>query len=182
MFIYQSTDNTCFWIFTCFQVAILSNKILTFPISLKIFTEVSTYHCLPLIVRSDDDLASGTIYDHVPGTPCQVSSQCNGYDTGGAQCMQSICACTNGAASNGATCHQFNPAILLQVEHKFFILALYCRNLKSLIKDISNFSILKNIPKLIEKDRRKQRNERNALNNFLALKIHNFELIFYFYF
>ncbi|VDO46749.1 unnamed protein product [Onchocerca flexuosa] len=54
------------------------------------------------------------MYDHVPGTSCQASSQCNGFNTHGAQCMQSICTCINGAASNGATCQQFNPAVLLQ--------------------------------------------------------------------
>ncbi|MCP9265285.1 hypothetical protein DINM_020543 [Dirofilaria immitis] len=54
------------------------------------------------------------MYDHIPGTSCQASSQCNGFNTHGAQCMQSICACINGAASNGATCQQFNPAALLQ--------------------------------------------------------------------
>ncbi|VDM99120.1 unnamed protein product, partial [Onchocerca ochengi] len=57
---------------------------------------------------------SVNMYDHVPGTSCQTSSQCNGFDTHGAQCMQSICTCINGAASNGATCQQFNPAVLLQ--------------------------------------------------------------------
>ncbi|VDN94373.1 unnamed protein product [Brugia pahangi] len=58
--------------------------------------------------------ASVKVYDHVPGSSCQASSQCNGFNSGGAQCVHSVCACINGAASNGATCHQFNPAVLLQ--------------------------------------------------------------------
>ncbi|VDK51188.1 unnamed protein product [Gongylonema pulchrum] len=59
--------------------------------------------------------SSQRAYDQIPGTTCQSNSQCNGYRSNGAQCMQSICVCINGAASNGATCQQLNPATLLQV-------------------------------------------------------------------
>ncbi|UMM42026.1 hypothetical protein L5515_018020 [Caenorhabditis briggsae] len=48
----------------------------------------------------------------VPGTGCQNSNQCNGFQSSCAQCVQGVCSCVNGAASNGATCEQMAPTIL----------------------------------------------------------------------
>uniref|UniRef100_A0A915AL21 EB domain-containing protein n=1 Tax=Parascaris univalens TaxID=6257 RepID=A0A915AL21_PARUN len=53
-------------------------------------------------------------FNQVPGTQCQSSAQCNGYASACARCTQSICVCTNGAASNGATCLQMPRALLQQ--------------------------------------------------------------------
>ncbi|VDM42017.1 unnamed protein product [Toxocara canis] len=58
-------------------------------------------------------------YNQVPGTQCQSSSQCNGFSSECARCMQSVCMCVNGAASNGATCLQM-PRILLQKARPIF--------------------------------------------------------------
>ncbi|CAI5456308.1 unnamed protein product [Caenorhabditis angaria] len=49
---------------------------------------------------------------NVPGTGCQNSNQCNGYSNSCAQCVQGVCSCVNGAASNGATCEQMQATIL----------------------------------------------------------------------
>lgn len=48
----------------------------------------------------------------VPGTSCQNSNQCNGFQSTCAQCVQEVCSCVNGAASNGATCEQMAPTVL----------------------------------------------------------------------
>ncbi|KAE9414231.1 hypothetical protein Angca_007711, partial [Angiostrongylus cantonensis] len=51
-------------------------------------------------------------YSQIPGSKCQASTQCNGYSSSCSQCTQGICACVNGAASNGASCIQMSPQIL----------------------------------------------------------------------
>lgn len=89
------------------------------------------------------DLASVKVYDHLPGTSCQASSQCNGFNTGGAQCMQSICSCINGAASNGATCQQFNSDILLQV---IDFISIFANNNYIIGKGTADFRISENFP------------------------------------
>ncbi|VDN07234.1 unnamed protein product [Thelazia callipaeda] len=76
-----------------------------------------TSHCPPHTSCSMGTCCSSVsldVYNRVPGTACQTGSQCNGFQTRGAQCMQSICVCVNGAASNGPACQQINPATLLQ--------------------------------------------------------------------
>uniref|UniRef100_A0A1I8AUG4 Chitin-binding type-2 domain-containing protein n=1 Tax=Steinernema glaseri TaxID=37863 RepID=A0A1I8AUG4_9BILA len=50
----------------------------------------------------------------VPGAQCQQSGQCNGFSSGCAQCVQSVCVCVNGALSNGALCQQMAPATIQQ--------------------------------------------------------------------
>lgn len=52
------------------------------------------------------------LFNQIPGSHCQASTQCNGYSTSCAQCAQGICACVNGAASNGASCLQMPSRIL----------------------------------------------------------------------
>ncbi|EPB76739.1 EB module [Ancylostoma ceylanicum] len=52
------------------------------------------------------------LFNQIPGSQCQASTQCNGYSTSCAQCTQGICACVNGAASNGASCLQMSSRIL----------------------------------------------------------------------
>ncbi|CAD6189272.1 unnamed protein product [Caenorhabditis auriculariae] len=52
------------------------------------------------------------VFNQVPGTTCQASSQCNGYSNSCAQCVQGVCSCVNGAASNGASCSQITPTVL----------------------------------------------------------------------
>ncbi|MFH4975868.1 hypothetical protein AB6A40_002577 [Gnathostoma spinigerum] len=51
-------------------------------------------------------------YNRVPGTQCRSSTQCNGFNAECAACLQTTCVCTNGAASNGATCQQTPPQVL----------------------------------------------------------------------
>ncbi|CAI4223482.1 unnamed protein product [Auanema sp. JU1783] len=53
-----------------------------------------------------------TSYNHVPGANCQASPQCNGYDNGCSQCVQGVCACSSGSASNGASCIRMPPNVL----------------------------------------------------------------------
>ncbi|CAJ0609647.1 unnamed protein product [Cylicocyclus nassatus] len=52
-------------------------------------------------------------FSQIPGSKCQASSQCNGYMNSCAQCTQGICACVNGAASNGASCLQMPAKTLI---------------------------------------------------------------------
>ncbi|VDK46988.1 unnamed protein product [Cylicostephanus goldi] len=52
-------------------------------------------------------------FSQIPGSKCQASTQCNGYMNSCAQCTQGICACVNGAASNGASCLQMPAKTLI---------------------------------------------------------------------
>lgn len=52
------------------------------------------------------------LLSQIPGSQCQASTQCNGFSTSCAQCMRGVCACVNGAASNGASCLQMPPRML----------------------------------------------------------------------
>ncbi|KAK0418487.1 hypothetical protein QR680_013586 [Steinernema hermaphroditum] len=52
--------------------------------------------------------------DQVPGGQCQLNSQCNGFASSCAQCVQNVCVCVNGALSNGASCQQLSPAVVQQ--------------------------------------------------------------------
>lgn len=55
---------------------------------------------------------SVALLSQIPGSQCQASTQCNGFSTSCAQCMRGVCACVNGAASNGASCLQMPPRML----------------------------------------------------------------------
>ncbi|CEF63148.1 Chitin binding domain and EB domain and Cysteine-rich repeat-containing protein [Strongyloides ratti] len=51
-------------------------------------------------------------FNQVPGTSCQMSTQCNGFTNSNSRCLQNTCICTKGAISNGASCIQ-QPAIVV---------------------------------------------------------------------
>ncbi|KHJ99909.1 EB module [Oesophagostomum dentatum] len=59
-----------------------------------------------------DDFLAVSLFNQIPGSRCQASTQCNGYSTSCSQCAQGVCACVNGAASNGASCVQIPLATL----------------------------------------------------------------------
>ncbi|VDL69633.1 unnamed protein product [Nippostrongylus brasiliensis] len=55
----------------------------------------------------------GRVAPRIPGSQCHASTQCNGYSSSCAQCTQGVCACVNGAASNGASCLQMPNKVLV---------------------------------------------------------------------
>ncbi|WKY16270.1 hypothetical protein Q1695_001166 [Nippostrongylus brasiliensis] len=58
-----------------------------------------------------------SLFNQIPGSQCHASTQCNGYSSSCAQCTQGVCACVNGAASNGASCLQMPNKVLVMARN-----------------------------------------------------------------
>ncbi|VDO20632.1 unnamed protein product [Haemonchus placei] len=67
---------------------------------------------LKTVIKQNFLVSAVALFNQIPGSRCQASTQCNGYSSSCAQCVQGVCSCINGAASNGAHCLQMPPKML----------------------------------------------------------------------